>query len=183
MRKLAISTVVTLLLLGGAVPAYAMLSSPLSTSGPTSVAGTEASAVFQVGDTSVRQVRYVDRGILVYTFTLTNDGALPLTVTGLEPMPVKATLFTYQGLADSSGRSEFTIGARQSTTVSLSMLMSACERLSARAGSFASEMRLRISRLGGVDKVLTVSLPEEVHTGSAREAFCPRSTASSRPPG
>lgn len=183
MRKLAIATVVALFLMGGAVPAYAMLSSPLSTAGPTSVTGTKASAVFQIGDASVRQVRYVDRGTLVYTFTLTNDGALPLTVTGLEPMPRKATLFTYQELADSSGKSEFTIGARQSKTVRLSMLMSACERLSARAGSFASEMRLGISRLGGVDKVLTVSLPEQVHTGSAREAFCPKSTASSRPPG
>ena len=26
-------------------------------------------------------------------------------------------------------------------------------------------------------------LPEEVHTGSPREAFCPRATADSRPPG
>ncbi|MGA9716004.1 MAG: hypothetical protein WBQ48_09270 [Aeromicrobium sp.] len=183
MRRLAIAAAVTLVLVGAAVPAYAVMSSPLSTTGPTSVTGTQASAVFQIGDRSVRQVRYVDRGTLVYTFTLTNDGALPLTVTGLEPMPRKATLFTYQELADSGGKSEFTIGARQSKTVRLSMLMSACERLSARAGSFASEVRLSISRLGGVDKVLTVSLPEQVHTGSAREAFCPRSTASSRPPG
>ena len=31
--------------------------------------------------------------------------------------------------------------------------------------------------------LLAVSLPEEVHTGSPREAFCPRSTATPRPPG
>ena len=27
------------------------------------------------------------------------------------------------------------------------------------------------------------TLPEEIHTGSPREAFCPDSTATSRPPG
>jgi len=29
----------------------------------------------------------------------------------------------------------------------------------------------------------TLRLPEELHTGSPREAFCPESTATSRPPG
>jgi hypothetical protein len=30
---------------------------------------------------------------------------------------------------------------------------------------------------------VTLRLPEELHTGSPREAFCPESTATSRPPG
>ena len=30
---------------------------------------------------------------------------------------------------------------------------------------------------------VTLTLPEELHTGSPREAFCPESTATSRPPG
>jgi hypothetical protein len=72
---------------------------------PTSVAGTEATSVFSIGEHTVRQIRYDDGGTLRYTFEVTNEGRLPLT------------------------------------------------------------------------------LPEEVHTGSPREAFCPRSTATSRPPG
>jgi len=32
-------------------------------------------------------------------------------------------------------------------------------------------------------RVVLVTLPEEVHTGSPREAFCPEATASSRSPG
>ena len=66
----------------------------------------------------------------------------------------------------------------------LRLRMESCEHLSARAGSFATEAVLRTTRAGGlVDEAVTVTLPEEVHTGSPREAFCPRSTASSRPPG
>ena len=30
---------------------------------------------------------------------------------------------------------------------------------------------------------VSVTLPEELHTGSPREAFCPNSTATSRPAG
>lgn len=172
-----------MVLLLAAVPAYAALSSPLTAEGPTEVDGTPASAVFELGDRTVRQVRYVDRGTLVYQFTLSNDGALPMTIEGLAPMRTKATLFTYKRLVNTQDSSRFTIGAGDTAVVRLSMLMSACERLSARAGSFASEVRLRTSRLGVVDKDVTVVLPEEVHTGSAREAFCPRSSASSRPPG
>ena len=33
------------------------------------------------------------------------------------------------------------------------------------------------------DDDVTVTLPEEIHTGSPREAFCPESTATSRPQG
>ena len=57
------------------------------------------------------------------------------------------------------------------------------QTLSARAGSFATEVSLRTSRAGVVEDVVTVELPEEVHTGSPREVFCPRATATSRPPG
>jgi hypothetical protein len=63
------------------------------------------------------------------------------------------------------------------------MRMEACERLSARAGSFATEVNLRTTRAGFVDEDVHLTLPEELHTGSPREAFCPESTASSRPPG
>ena len=67
--------------------------------------------------------------------------------------------------------------------VRVRMRMESCESLSARAGSFATEAALRTTRAGFVDEVVTVTFPEEVHTGSPREAFCPESTAGSRPPG
>ena len=67
---------------GGGVAA-ARSTPTLHASGPVGVAGTEASAAFTVADRTVRQVRYVDRGTLRYTFRLTNDGRLPVTVLGL----------------------------------------------------------------------------------------------------
>lgn len=183
MRKLFVVALVAVVLAIGAVPAYAVMSESLSSEAPTSVEGTSATAVFDVGDRHIREVRYVDRSTLTYTFTLVNDGRLPLTVKGLAPLARKPTLLTYKKLEDDNGDAEFTIGAGDRKVVHLSMLMSACERLSARAGSFATEVRLRMSRLGIIDKSVTVDLPEELHTGSAREAYCPRSTAKSRPPG
>lgn len=183
MRKLLVFALVAVLLAVGAVPAYAALSESLSSEGPTSVEGTSATAVFDVGDRHIREVRYVDRSTLTYSFTLVNDGRLPVTVKGLAPLPRKPTLLTYKKLEDANGDAEFTIGVGDRKVVRLSMLMTACERLSARAGSFATEVRLRISRLGVIDKIVTVDLPEELHTGSAREALCPKSTSDSRPPG
>ena len=61
--------------------------------------------------------------------------------------------------------------------------MGGCETLSARAGSFVTEVALRTQQAGVLEDEVSVTLPEEVHTGSPREAFCPESTASSRPPG
>jgi hypothetical protein len=61
--------------------------------------------------------------------------------------------------------------------------MGGCETLSARAGSFVTEVALATERMGVVSDDVTVALPEEVHTGSPREAFCPNATATSRPPG
>ena len=63
------------------------------------------------------------------------------------------------------------------------MVMHGCETLSARAGSFATQMSLRAELAGVIDQEVTVTIPEEVHTGSPREVFCPNATATSRPPG
>jgi len=104
-------------------------------------------------------------------------------VTGLAPLHPGPKLFRYAAITDGNGRTEFTIPAGARTAVQLSMVMMACETLSARAGSFATEVRLETSRAGVLDDTVTLTLPEEVHTGSPREAFCPRATASSRPPG
>jgi hypothetical protein len=171
------------LLSGGAGVAVAGSGPSLSAHGPTAVSGTEESAVFRVGDRTIRQVRYADRETLVYSFALENEGRLPVAVHGLAPLERTPRLFEYVELTDAEGHEEFTIGAGERTTVRLSMLMHGCETLSARAGSFATALSVRTERAGMLDEVVTVSLPEEVHTGSPREAFCPGATATSRPPG
>lgn len=183
LRRIAAPALAGVLVLTGAGVAVASSEPQLSAHGPTSVAGTEQSAVFRIGSRTVRQVRYADRGTLVYSFTLANDGRLPVTVTGLAP-PVRAPrLFEYVDLADAEGHGEFTIGAGERTTVEVSMLMHGCETLSARAGSFATQVDLLVERAGVLEDTVSVDFPEEVHTGSPREAFCPNATATSRPPG
>jgi hypothetical protein len=184
-RHLLVLVVALLVVTGGAGVAVANAPARLSTSGPTDATGTSATAVFEVGDRTIRQVRYRDRGVLAYRFVLHNDGTLPVTVTGAAPPEPAPTLFIYLGVRQGdSGTPRFTVPAGGAVPVLLRLRMESCEHLSARAGSFATEVVLRTSRAGGlVDEAVTVTLPEEVHTGSPREAFCPRSTASSRPPG
>lgn len=183
MRKVLTAILALLLVTAGAGVAVAASTPQLVAHGPTAVSGTEATAVFRVGGRTLRQVRYADREKLTYTFTLANDGRLPVTVTGLAPLEQEATLFRYQEIRDERGQERFTIPAGERRTVSLSMLMTSCERLSARAGSFAVEANLTTSRAGVLEDVVTVTLPEELHTGSPREASCPRATATSRSPG
>jgi hypothetical protein len=184
-RHLLVLVVALLVVAGGAGVAVAGAPVRLSASGPTDVDGTSATAVFEVGDRTIRQVRYRDRGVLAYRFVLHNDGTLPVTVTGMVAPSPAPKLFRYLAVehADSGDR-RFTVPAGGATTVLLRLRMESCEHLSARAGSFATTAVLRTTRAGGLmDEAVTVTLPEEVHTGSPREAFCPRSTASSRPPG
>ena len=184
-RHVLVLVVALLVVAGGAGVAVANAPVRLSTSGPTDVDGTSATAVFEVGDRTIRQVRYRDRGVLAYRFLLRNDSALPVTVTGLAPPKPAPKLFRYLAVehADTGDR-RFAVPAGGTTPVLLRLRMESCEHLSARAGSFATEAVLRTTRAGGlVAEAVTVTLPEEVHTGSPREAFCPRSTASSRPPG
>jgi hypothetical protein len=182
-RRLLAVVLAAVLVAAGAGVAVARTTPALAAHGPTAVRGTEATAVFRIGGRTLRQVRYADRETLVYSFALANDGRLPVTVTGLEPLARSPRLFRYVGLTDSEGREEFTVPAGERTTVELSMLMHACETLSARAGSFATEVSLRTERAGMIGDVVTVAFPEEVHTGSPREASCPGATATSRPPG
>lgn len=170
------------LVLGGGV-AYSVSFPPLSAHGPTKVDGTAATAIFTIGDKTVRQVRYADRKTLEYSFELANDGWLPIRVNGLAALDRPPTLFDYTGLRDAQGNTQFTIGPRSRQTVTLSMLMTSCERLAARAGSFATELRVRTTGLGVIDTTTVAKLPEQIHTGSPREASCPLSTSASRPPG
>ncbi len=182
-RNLLVALLALVLVAGGAGVAVAGSAPSLTAHGPTEVTGTEATSVFRVGGRTIRQIRYDDHETLTYSFVLANDGRLPVTVTGLAPVDREPRLFRYTGVTDAAGNKRFTIAAGERATVRLSMLMHACETLSARAGSFATEANLRTSRAGVVDSVVTVTLPEEVHTGSPREAFCPNATATSRPPG
>ena len=177
----ALALVVALVAAGGV--AVARSTPTLRTSGPTSVTGTEATGVFQVADRTIRQVRYADQGTLRYTFEVTNDSRLPLTILGIAPDQADPRLFTLERLVGPGGAGEFRIGAGESARVTLSLGMSGCETLSARAGSFVTQVVVRTEQAGVFDDDVTLRLPEELHTGSPREAFCPESTATSRPPG
>ncbi|MET0838145.1 MAG: hypothetical protein ABWY19_05145 [Marmoricola sp.] len=155
----------------------------LTSAGPTSVTGTAASATFTIADRQIRQVRYRDRATLDYVFRLTNGEPWPVTVTGIDPAQKGSRLFGYAGLEDADGGRRITVPARGSREAHLLLRMGGCESLSARAGSFASSVLVRTERMGIPSGSVRVRLPEEVHTGSPREAFCPNSTAKSRPAG
>lgn len=184
MRKalLAVPAAVLLTGLAGGV-AVAGTDPQLRSDDPTSVAGTDGTAVFDIGVHHVRHVRYQDRGTLRYTFRLHNDGALPLTVTGLGEGQPRSRLLEAQQLTGADGQQRVSIGAGESEDVTLSLLMSGCETLSARAGSILTEVVVRTERAGLLTDDVAVRLPEELRTGSPREASCPDATATSRPRG
>ncbi len=182
-RRAALLAVLALLLVGVGGMAVARSTPSLTASAPTSVEGTEASTTFTIADRTVRQVRYADGGTLRYTFRLANDGRIPLTVLGLADDQPDPRLFTFVGLTGPEGETAVRLGAGETKDVTLAMTMGGCESLSARAGSFVSQVVVRTESAGLFSDDVTVTLPEEVHTGSPREAFCPESTASSRPPG
>ena len=178
---IAFALVVALVAAGGV--AVARSTPELRASGPTSVTGTEATGVFQIADRTIRQVRYDDQGTLRYTFAVTNDSKLPLVILGLAADQPDPRLFTLERLAGEDGAGDIRIGAGETAPLTLDLGMSGCETLSARAGSFVTQVVVRTEQAGVFDDDVTIRLPEELHTGSPREAFCPESTASSRPPG
>jgi hypothetical protein len=184
LRRALLVAVLTVVLAAGAGYAAVRTSTPeLGAQGPTTVGGTAASAVFTIDEREIRQVRYRDGGTLDYGFELTNEGRLPVTVTGIDPDQRNSRLFGFVALEVRGGERRFTVPAHGSREVHLLLRMGGCESLSARAGSFASSVLLRTERMGLATGSVRVDLPEEIHTGSPREAFCPNSTAKSRPPG
>ena len=182
-RRLAVLLLALLIVAGGAGVAVAQDPPRLDAAGPTSVTGTDATSVFEIAGRTIRQVRYHDRGTLTYAFVLRNHGPVPLTVTGLVAPPHQPRLFRYPRFTDTAGATRFTVPSGGTRAVRLALRMSGCESLSARAGSFVRSVELSTSRAGVLRGDVRVTLPEELHTGSPREAFCPRSTATSRPPG
>ena len=175
-RALAPLALVVALVAGGGVAA-ARSTPSLHASDAGAVAGAEAAAPFTVGDRTVRQVRYVDRGTLRYTFSLTNEGRLPVTVAGLASDQADPRLFDLVDL------SPVTLASGETAPVTLTVAMNGCESLSSRSGSFVDGVTVRTTRAGVLDDEVVVMLPEELHTGSAREASCPAATATSRPQG
>ena len=182
-RVLVIVAVVLAVVLAGGGLALAAGGPTLRTGGPTRLTGTQATEAFTIGDRTIRQFRYRDRGTLVYRFTLRNDGWMPVEVTGMVAPVHEPRLLRYRSLTDTNGRHRFTVPANGSTAVLLSFRMTGCEHLSARAGSFATVVGVRTDRARFLGGTTTLTLPEQLHTGSPREAFCPNSTATSRPPG
>lgn len=178
---LAVALMAGLVLAGGI--AVARSTPDLQATAPTSVTGTEATAVFQVGDRTIRQVRYDDAGSLRYTFRVANRGRVPVTVLGLASGQSDPRLFSLVGLTGPEGQDEVEIGGGDSAELTLALEMGGCETLSSRSGSFVTEVRLLTSQAGLFEDDVRLVLPEQLHTGSPREAFCPNSTATSRPPG
>lgn len=182
-RLLIVLAVLAVVLLGGGM-AVATDTPDLHSAGPTTVTGSEASAVFGVGDRTIRQVRYQDGGTLRVGFRLVNDGRLPVTVTGLDAGATDPRLFDLRRLVDETGAERFTVDGHSARDVVLELGMSGCETLSARAGSFVSEVSVRTSSvMGWHEETVPVTLPEELRAGSPREAGCANATANSRPPG
>ena len=183
-KRLLVVLAAALVLLLGAGVAVGTALPDLRATGPASVSGTDGSAVFQIAQRSIRQVRYHDGDTLTYTFRLSNDSRLPVRVTGLAEQASDPRLFDYLRLVDQDGDAVFTVPGSGSVEVSLQLAMTGCETLSARAGSFVSEVALATtSPMGFGSRELTVPLPEEIRTGSPREAGCANATATSRPPG
>jgi len=176
-RRVLLPLLLVAVLVAGGGVAAARSTPSLSASGPVEVAGSETGAPFTVGDRTVRQVRYVDRGTVHYIFRLTNDGRLPVAVAGLADAQPDPRLF------DLAGVSRVELSPGETAPVTLTVTMNGCESLSSRSGSFVGELALRTTRAGVLDDEVVVALPEELHTGSAREASCPRATATSRPQG
>jgi hypothetical protein len=184
-KRVVVTAAIAVALVGGGGAAAMATGSPeLRATGPTDVSGTTGTAVFELGDQTYRQVRYHDRGTLVYTFELVNDGGRSVRVAGSELPAPDPRLFDHVKVTDPEGRTEFTVEGGESVAVSLHLLMTSCETLSARAGSSVTEVTLKTEgTLGlGSDEV-TVTLPEEVRAGSPREAGCANATATSRSPG
>lgn len=175
-RFLLLAALLLVVAAGGGI-AVARSVPSLSAEGPTEVAGTEAAAAFQVADRTIRQVRYADGETLRYTFRIHNDGRLPVRVLGLAEDQEDSRLFTLTDLTSD------TIGGGESGEVTLSLAMSGCETLSSRSGAFVTTVRVRTEQAGMFEDTVELTLPEEIHTGSPREASCPNSTATSRPQG
>ncbi|MGH3646101.1 MAG: hypothetical protein ACRDTM_02840 [Micromonosporaceae bacterium] len=176
-RRVVAVLVVCAVGLGGAVLLAG--SQPVRAVGDAEVSGTAAAARFQIGGMTVRQVRYADRRQLAYSFSVANTGAVPLWLTAAPPGSAAPTLLRLDSVEfdpprlDPYGRSR----------VTLRVLMTNCEYLSARAGSVLAAVRLTVRVLGLVPRTVSVTLPEQLRIGSPREVSCPRATSRSRPPG
>lgn len=169
--------VLVVLTAGGATAATAGGKDGLAVGGPVSVQGTEASGVFEIDGRTIRQVRYADGGTLRYSFVLRNQADDDVRVTADPADQLDTRLLHFEGLT-ADGGDEVVVPGDGELRVVVSLAMSGCESLSSRSGSFFD----RLSVLAG-DQRLKLVLPEELHTGSPREAFCPGATATSRPQG
>jgi hypothetical protein len=184
MRRLlvVVGALAAALLLGGATLVVTRAPA-LASVGAGEVTSKQRSAVFAIAARTIRQVRYDDRATMRYAFTLRNDAWYDVEIQGLKAEEVEQTLLKVKSLTDAEGRSSFSLRAGEERGVVLSVLMTDCERLSARASSLIEAVRLRVTGLAGLDHEVALKLPEELRTGSAREMFCPLATAKSRPPG
>lgn len=174
----AAALVVVLGVAGGV--ALAAQSPELSADGPTEL-DTAYTGVFTIGERTIRQFRYEDDDEVDYTFTVTNPGRMPVTLVGLAEEQEPSRLLSPRGLQGADGSTEIRIGAGGREEVTVTIGMDGCESLSARAGSYLTTLRVRAESLGLFDDDVTITLPEELRTGSPREKYCPDATSTSRP--
>jgi hypothetical protein len=183
-RRLLVGTAATAAVLSGGGLAAAAAGPTIAAHGPVHLDGTSATASFEIGDRTIRQFRYADRRELGYTFTLHNGGPLPVTVVDVADAGPAATLLAVDRLErGGTAATRFEVPAGEGVAVRLVLDMSNCERVSSRAGSFLSQVAVRTEVGGVLERSSVVTLPEELHTGSPREALCPRATSKSRSPG
>jgi hypothetical protein len=182
-RALVVGAAAAVVLAGGGLAA-ATSAPHLRAEGPVRLDGTTASASFEIGDRTIRHFRYADRRELGYTLVLENEGALAVRVVGVGTAGPAATLLGVDRLQMAgTSRTEFTVPAGDEVAVRLVLDMRNCERVSSRAGSFLDRVAVRTEVGGVLEQTRVVTLPEELHTGSPREALCPRATSKSRSPG
>ena len=137
--------------------------------GPTSVAGTEASAGFQVGDRTIRQVRYVDRRHAA------------LRVPGRQRRPAagarrwaRRRAAPHPAVHDHRRSAPARSAEGEAEEFTLSLHMAGCETLSSRAGSFVTRVAVRTETAGMFDDTVELDLPEEIHTGSPARGVLPQ---------
>lgn len=179
LKTVAAAALVVVIAVAGGV-AVAAQSPDLSTGGPTEL-DTAYTGVFTIGERTIRQFRYEDDDEVDYTFTVSNPSRVPLTLVGLAEEQEPSRLLSPRALRGADGASEIEIGAGGREEVTVTIGMDGCESLSARAGSYLTTLTVRAESLGLFDDVVTITLPEELRTGSPREKYCPDATSTSRP--
>jgi hypothetical protein len=173
----AVLAALGVLALLGAVLTAALTTDPLRGSGSVRITGTPSSQPLSMGSVHLRAATYADRRELRLTIAVRNSGLLPVSVTGVEALPGRVNLLQLRSV------SHLTLAPHATGSLTVTALMTNCERVSIRSSTLVRSLRLRTKLLGVVPRVLTVTLPEAVQVPSPRDEACPNSSPYTRPIG